>query len=33
VYQRSELEHVWQEHMGMAYVIYPPGWAVPASAS
>jgi hypothetical protein len=33
VYNRSEIETVWQEHFGMAYVIYPPGWAVPTPAA
>ncbi|MBV8086432.1 MAG: peptidase C39 family protein [Chloroflexi bacterium] len=32
VYKRSELESVWQRAFGMAYVIYPPGWAVPTPA-
>ena len=29
VYQRAQLERVWQQHGGVAYVIYPPEWTVP----
>jgi hypothetical protein len=32
VYQRAQLERVWQRGShGTAYVMYPPGWAIPAA--